>query len=190
MKNLEGGIVVAFGAVIILKMLQIQGAGLLTLMVLSLISVFFVAGSWRLFLPKTPEKDHKVIALITGIAFSIATIAILFKVQVWPGTQGMLSIALTGIGIAAITTLVYFLSFRSTSQSPFYKQMLSRILIVAILTSVFYFVPTRSLIKIYHRGDREYVRLFMQAHDNPQNESFQQELMQYRKSKRQAESND
>jgi len=180
MKKLEIGIFIAIIIGLVLKLLHLPGTGILLVILLSTLSIFYLGGSWYLF---KQEKQNLPISIITGLVFSIAMVGILFKIQIWPGAKGMLSIANIGIIIMFLTSGLLYSLTKDIDMKQYYKTMLMRLLMITVLTGSLYFLPTRELIKISHRDDPEYARLLIQAHENPENIEDQKALEEYQQKK-------
>lgn len=186
MKKSEIGIFCSIIIGFTLKLLHLPASGILLTLLLSILSIFYLAGSWYLF---RQDKQNLVISIIVGLLFSLAMVGILFKLQIWPGANEILTITNIGIIIMILVSGTIYALTKDAEIKPFYKTMLTRLVIITLFTGTLYFLPTRNLIKIYHSDDPEYVRLFIQAEENHDNKEYQKSLEEYRQKQHESTNN-
>ena len=158
-------------------MLHWVGAGILIVVSSSTLSILYLLFSWYFFKDQLTKKQNLAISITTGLVLSIALTGILFKLQIWSGTKGILTIGTFGTLIMAL--IVFIKRNKQVEMIPYYTKMLSRIILIGCITIVLYFLPTKQLIKIYYRDDPEYVKLFIMAHENPNNSEYQKAFQDY-----------
>lgn len=169
---------------IVLKLLHIPGSGLLTVLTLLTLSMFYYAFSFALFngirlrdiFKKASYKDTSVKRIIgaVGLGFALSTIIIgvLFKLQFWPGAmvQLMTGLVMTGL-ILLIATIFYF-----RSKADFYKRVFRRIAIYGIPGLMLLLTSTATLVDIYYRDKPEYAALYKEVLADPDNMELRGQL--------------
>ena len=110
--------------------------------------------------------------------------------QIWPGAMGMLSMANIGIIIILILSELMNRTTKDPEMKPYYKTMFTRSIIVMVFTGTLYVLPTADLIKLYHRDDPEYARLFILAHEHPENVEYKKAFEEYKLKKQEADFKD
>jgi hypothetical protein len=137
MKKIEliVGLIAILG--IVLKLLHIPGSGVLTVLTLSTLSMFYYVFSFALFngirlrdiFKKASYKDtnaKRIIGAIgLGFALSAITIGGLFKLQFWPGATVQLMAGLVTTGLILLIAAIFY--FRS--KADYYTRVFKRIAI-------------------------------------------------------------
>ncbi len=162
----------------ILKLLDVPGGGVLTVLSLSTLAILYFPLSFYFFSDKNVKTQNQPLSIISGFFLSLVPIGIMFKLQYWPGYEANLIVAF--ISATILTGVGYFLKQKAPEElKTYYKQFLSRVIILAFLSGAFFLTPMRTLIKIQSWRDPEFSRLSLQAFDNPQNEEYRKELNDY-----------
>lgn len=171
-----------------LKLAHINGANILllfTLLTLSFIYYFFGFAifnniSLRGIFKRNSYKDTNALKIIgaiaCGISLSTTLIAILFKLQFWPGSKMMLIIGLLSLLLILIISIVFYL----IKKSVFYVNIFKRIAIYGTLGVILYLTPSDTMIDIIYRNDKEYAELFKKSLKEPLNNEVREELIKRR----------
>jgi glucan phosphoethanolaminetransferase (alkaline phosphatase superfamily) len=110
-----------------------------------------------------------------GLALSIISIGILFKLLIWNGANEMLIIGASVLFCILVIAGVTFL-MKKKPVDVFYKGIFMRGIAALILACVLFFVPGRALIQLYYRNDPEVGELMIRAQENPNDEESQKAL--------------
>ncbi|MPQ48895.1 hypothetical protein GCQ56_18000 [Marinifilum sp. N1E240] len=103
--------------------------------------------------------------IVTGLVLSVSIIGILFKSQLYPYSSILLAEGVIGLFIAAIVAFVQL----KRSKDKFYFNILKRIVIIGILSIIFYLIPREKILEISYRNHPEYVEAIKKAWTNPDN---------------------
>ena len=168
---------------IILKVLQIPGSGVLTVLTFSTLSIFYYL-SFALFnsirlrdiFKSAAYKDTNAKRIIgaVGLGFSLSAILMgaLFKLQFWPGGTAQLKIGLVTTGIILIIAAIFY--FRNKIE--YYRRVFKRIAVIGGLGLLLYMTPTDTLVDIYYSNNPDYAELYKQVLADPDNQELRQEL--------------
>lgn len=169
---------------IILKLLDIPGNGILTVLVLCTLSMLYFFFGFALFndirlrdiFKNASYKDtnaKRIIGAIgLGFALSLVTIGGLYKLQFWPGAsmQLMVGLAITGL-IMLIAAIFYF-----RNKADYYTRVFKRIAIYGGLGLVLYLTPSNTLVDVFHGANPEYADLFKKVLADPENLELREQL--------------
>lgn len=165
---------------LILNLLNVEGAGVLTVLSLSTVSTFYMYLSFALFnnirLRKIFKKgSYKVIskmriigAILIGLALSITTVGLLFKFQSWPGASFNLGFGLFGLLVGLIVGLIKF----QKTKSDFYTKIFKRIAIYGGLGLILMALPRETWLEIRNRNHPEYIEAVKRAWADPDNQEL------------------
>jgi hypothetical protein len=165
---------------LILNISLIATGSMFTVLILGLLSTFYMYVSFALFneisfkniLKKETYKEigslRIVGAVLTGLAIATTLIGVLFTVQSWPGSKVNLSGGLMGLLIAFI---VGFLKYRK-SKSNYYINIFKRIVIYGGIGIVFYILPENSWRDFKYRNYPEYLKALDDARAEPNNQDL------------------
>lgn len=164
---------------VVFKLLHWPMAGLLVIIPLSILAmVYYPGGFYFLSVRGSAKQQHLAMSISAGIAFSIAVVGIMFKIQFWPGSALILLVGCA----ASLLVLVFIqvLKFRSGELLGIYlKRLTFRSLFYIGVTALLYFTPMRTMLSLQYPDDSELVRLMNNAYSNPENETYRQELNDY-----------
>ena len=172
-----------------LKFLDIDGATLMLIVIVCILSLFYWVFSFALLnrIPfrgifKEESYQHTnakriVGAILSGIVLSQLIIGILFKIQLFPGSQIILITGLSFTLIILITAYIFY--FRN--KIAFYRSVFSRIALYGGIALLLLFIPKTFLVETYFSDHPEYVKLYKKALRNPGNEELQMKLSEKRK---------
>lgn len=164
-------------AAIVLTVLSVTGGNLLTIFVLSSLSLAYMIfgfaiitgfGLRNAFKKETYENIRiwRVVGSVAlGWGLGSIVIGILFKVMLWPGADQMLANGLFS-GIIALPVLV--VKFLQT-KAAFYKINLIRLLVIAGIGAIWYFISTEAYLEFKFGDYPEYVEAYKAHHADPQN---------------------
>ncbi len=165
---------------LVLNLLLIPGSSVLTVLTLSILSVFYMYLSFALFndirfrniLKKGSYKGKSTKRIVgavgTGLALSLTTTGLLFKFQSWPGASFNLGTGLVGLlTVAIISTIKYF-----KNKSEFYTRIFKRIAIFGGLGLILMIIPKTTWIEIKYRNHTEYIDAVKKAMADPDNKEL------------------
>mgnify|MGYP006193907931 CR=1 FL=1 len=173
---------------IVLKLFHIPGSGVLTVLTLSTLSMFYYVFSFALFndirlrdiFKKASYKDTNAKRIIgaIGLGFALSTITIggLFKLQFWPGATVQLMAGLVMTGLILLIAAIYY--FRS--KADYYTRVLKRIAIYSGLGLILYLTPTATIVDIYYVGNTDYAELYKKVLADPENIQLREQLEKMR----------
>lgn len=167
-----------FIVAIILRLFNIPGHGLLTVLTLGVLGVLYFPVGFYFFCDKQIKRQNIALSIVSGFFLSYVPIGILFKLQHYPGQKIMMIVGL----ISGLTFLIvtYFL-LRRTSEDlrTYYKNMFLRTLVLAITVTFFAFFPTKVITQIQYRDDPQRVILLNKIEDDPDNMQYREDLREY-----------
>ncbi len=169
---------------IILKIFEVPGNTILIILSLSSLSIIYFYFGILLFndirlkdiFKKISYKKTTAKSIIgsigLGIALSTIVIGILFKIEIWPGSNNLLK---PGLYLLS-TILVVTFAINRGRESNFYKRIYSRGIIIGILGLVMYLIPFDVLIDLYYNDKPEVAEIMKEVMKDPQNQELQDEL--------------
>lgn len=105
-----------------------------------------------------------VASIFVGFALCLATLALLFKLQFWPGAARYTQVSLFWMTIlVAIAIVTGFMKKPSFTQSTS-----ARIIILAALILISYLTPSTTLIDIFYRHHPDYAAAYKDYITNPE----------------------
>ena len=173
---------------IALKLMNLPGSGILTVLALLTLSMFYFIFSFALFndirlrdiFKKVAYKDTNAKRIIgaIGLGFALSAIIIggLFKLQFWPGATVQLMTGLVSTGLILLIALIIY--FRR--KADYYLKIFKRIAIYGGLGLILYLTPTATIVDIYYRDNPEYAELYKKVLDDPENIELRKQLEQKR----------
>lgn len=147
-----------------LNLLLIPGAGVLTALTLSTLSVIYMYFGFAFFndirLRNIFKKEAygqidklRIIGAIgTGFALSLTIIGLLFKFQFWPGADYNLGAGLFGLLIVTIVGAIKY----SKNKSEYYKRIFTRVALFGGLGLILILIPNSTWIEIKYRNHPAY----------------------------------
>ena len=111
-----------------------------------------------------------------GISLAVAIDGILFRIMFWPGASVMLS---NGIIFLAIITIIGIIKF-SKNKSAFYIGVFKRTIIIGIIATILFLIPTKALVNFRYRNNPAYAKIFLDALQHPENIEYQKKLQEER----------
>jgi peptidoglycan/LPS O-acetylase OafA/YrhL len=137
-------IVIALG--LILKMLELNFGGVLIIISISTLAVFYFWSAYEVF--ENAKPFERFLSKLLSFGWSISIIGIQFLVQGWPGFEPMLTIGPVPLLVALIVILI-LKEKNIIENSIFDKSKLIRTFVIASLAISLHFCPKGMLIK-YH----------------------------------------
>lgn len=179
MKTPEKILLSTASLIIIAKIFRLPFSGPLIVFVLPLLGMIYLIMGWKL-LDTYNTKKHYFLSTTTGLIYLIIFIGILFKLQLWPNGQDIISMgSFLGLGIGAFIFIRYYLNKKTGTDIEYYLNSIKRSIGIVGTCLVLTLIPVRTLVTFYHPDDNEYVRLFMRAYDSD-NQEYWDEFAQYR----------
>lgn len=157
------------------NLLLIPGGGILTVLIYTILSIFYFYFSFALFnnisLRKIFNRESyqnlsrkRIIGAVgAGFALSIVVASIMFQIQLWPGADFLLASGIFGL---LIVTLWGFSKYRR-SKSDYYIKIFKRTAIFSGITLVVMFFPKTKWIEFKYRDQPAYVEALKKAMANP-----------------------
>lgn len=199
-------IAIIFVLAVILKFQHMPGSGVLLVTSLSILAMmYFPAGLY--FLSDNPKKismvksdetldghltsaipekgktQNMAWSVVAGFLLSIVPIAIMFKLQYWPGSQVLLLVSVfTAPIIAAVS--YYLMNKGDSSLRRYYKNMVLRAGVLSFCAILLFMTPASTMLSIQYGDDPEMVRVKTQYYSDPQNEEYRAEHDAYMEKKR------
>lgn len=175
MKKVEKLLPILILSSIALQALNIQGSGVVLVIVLSLaamlyaylgFAIFNQIGLRQIFRKKSYESINamRILGAITvGFTLSMILIGLLFKIMLWPGSGPMLIASTIPFMIIMIVSLIRY----SRDQSSYYTFILKRLGIFGALALFFYLLPSEKWIAFRYKEYPNYVEAYKKAAANP-----------------------
>lgn len=159
---------------IFLKFMRWPGSGIVLIISLSTLAMLYCPGSFYFFSDKKIKRSNLPLSVISGFFLSIIPIAILFKLQFWPGAMFYLTVGT--ISALAIFGVVLFLRFTAGDDlKTYYKNMTIRTGALLAVSALVYFTSNATLLAIQYRDDPEMARLKTLHYSNPENEEYRRQ---------------
>ncbi|MEX0810735.1 MAG: hypothetical protein WD048_00875 [Chitinophagales bacterium] len=183
MKKFELSIGLIAILAIVLKILNIPGGSLLTVLAFLTLSIFYYL-SFALFngirlreiFKSAAYKDTNAKRIIgaVGLGFALSAILMgaLFKLEFWPGGTIQLKIGLVITGVILVIATIFY----NRNKIEYYRRIFKRIAIIGGLGLILYLTPTTTLVDIYYRNNPDYADLFKRVLADPDNQELSEEL--------------
>ncbi len=167
---------------VILGFLNLPFLNMLMVIVFSSLAVFYMVFSVALFNQIPLKEAFKVNAyrdhssarifgsLGTGFAFANILVGILFKIQIWPGSDNNI---LIGLGLLFIIFIFAFLKFRE-QRTDFYRRIFKRMAFIGGFGLLVYLFPTNTWIKIKYREQPEIAKALIDFREDPNDANYEQ----------------
>ena len=164
---------------ILLKLFLIPGGGVLLVLSMQLLTIIYFALGFAFFNGIRLRNIFKkasyegistmrvVGAVVTGICLSNLLVGILFKLQLWPGANATLIVAL----IPTIIVLIIILIKLFKNKDSYYSGIQLRIAIIGTIALLLFLLPSISIIKIQFRDHPRYIKAFEEYNRYPTDES-------------------
>jgi hypothetical protein len=160
---------------IALKLFGMPGSSLLLILFVTILAFYYLIGGY--FVLQEKWEKYPVTSIAAGLCLGIIPMAVMFKIQRWPGSAMLLMLGL-------VTALIFFvISFVKKSSADgvihYYQRMIWRTLALGTLTLIFLMTSTITFISIQYRNQPELKRLLIQCEREPMNKEYRQELWDY-----------
>ena len=182
MKKAELILGISFLVAIMLYVYLFPGAGLLSMIFGSFLSMLYFYFGFAFFnnipLSKIFKRDsYKAISsyriagsIAAGSVLSTVTIGLVFKLMSWPGANIIIYIGLGSLLIVAAVAIFYF----SKTKNSFYKPLLGRFAIYGIIAFVFLIASKKVLFDYRFRNHPEYLQALKNSIADPTNKNLQE----------------
>lgn len=160
------------------KVLHYPGAGPILVLSLSLLSLtYFVLGFFifsnlsfaelgKVGTFKKISTFRMVGAAGTGLALSMGSIAVLFKLQSYPGATPQMMIGAFSLGVVLLISGVKWLR----TKDSFYSNILKRVVLYFSVLVFLLMIPNQTWLAWQYPNNPEYVNALMKAQADPGNE--------------------
>jgi hypothetical protein len=187
------GIIAIIG--IILNFMFVVGGVALTVVSLSFLSCIYFYFGFALFnnigfrkMFKKVSYDGKTAirmigAVATGFVLSMLIIGIMFKINMWIGSQAMLTTSVLPLIIITIIAIVKYI----ITKASYYKAILIRLAIYGSLGIAFLFITNENIVAFKYRNHPAYIEAFKNYLTDPHNAELLDKLDAERKKVYEAE---
>lgn len=163
-----------------LKLIFIEGSGLLTTITfLSLSLIYFYLGfalfnniRLRKIFNRSSYKDVSSLRILgavgAGFALSTTTIGILYKFQSWEGAELYLATGLVGLLIIVVVGGVKY----SKNKDSYYSNIFKRVAVFGGIGLILILLPQTTWIAIKYRNEPAYVEAYKNAAADPDNKEL------------------
>lgn len=174
----EKTLAVVFVVAVLLMLFHVPGEGIITVISLSTLSMLYFPGAFYFFSDKDIKRQNLGLSIVSGLLLSLIPLGILFKIMHWPG--GEMYLLLGSVSAPIILAFVYILKTKAADElTTYYKNMVQRTSVLAVLALTFYLIPSETLIKINYWDDPELARLKTLHYTNPENEEYKKQHDEY-----------
>lgn len=169
---------------VVLKLLLISGSGLLITVALMSLSIMYSVFSFAFFnqirLRQIFNRDsYKGISawriigtIVLGFSLSCAITGILFKLQSWNGGALLTFVGYVCLILCLIVALISYYKNSKTRSDQF---IFNRLIIIGILSLIFYFIPRSLFVETFKRNYPDYVQAVKNLEKDPHNQYFIEE---------------
>ncbi|MEP2023037.1 MAG: hypothetical protein ABJH98_01935 [Reichenbachiella sp.] len=119
------------------------------------------------------SKKRIIGTIFVGFGLSIVIIGIMFKLLILPGAVEMLTIGTRGILAASLVLLIK--NFRN-KKSALNHFSLVRMVLILIIGYTVYLTPSNLIVQVFYRDNPEFVELFNEYYEHPENEELRIEV--------------
>lgn len=136
MKQLEKILLISIVVAILMKLLNIPGNGILFVTTSMFISVFYLLGSW--YFLGVPYNNVRMLlfSIYTGMAYSLAFIAVLYRIQHWENYILLFYLTLIAISIALL--ILFFI--RKQLHTGIVKMLIIRSVAFVVFNIVSFYI--------------------------------------------------
>ncbi|AFM05785.1 hypothetical protein Fleli_3465 [Bernardetia litoralis DSM 6794] len=191
-KIAELGLVSIFMIGTIMRLFELTGGGILTVLSLSALSLFYLTFGFAIFSNiKFKKKKNKEISekqnplfviagVIIGAVASMACSGILFKIMLWPGSGMLLFLSIVSFAIFFLIFIA--IKLINKSSDSFYMKMIVRTSIFLLVVSSLYSISMNTLVDILYRKQPQYAEMMKESLANPTDETIRIKMDVYRDS--------
>lgn len=181
MRTAEKTIIVITIIGLLFRLMHWPGGGPLLVVALSAAGCFYMFFSWGVMRDRETKTGKLAVTIPVGFGLAVACVGIMFKLQLWPGSQDNLIIAAIVLLVACITCAIAYSRKRENDKgmAGYYKAVLNRAAPFLLAASVMLFVPTSSIIRFYYGEDEERTRLLINLYEDPGNVEHRRALEDY-----------
>jgi hypothetical protein len=184
MKRTELILVILATTGIILKIALIPGGEALMTISLLTLSTFYLCLSFAFFndlkIKKIFKKSSyqtlsslKLFGSVgTGVALSTMVFGSLCKMKFWSGANLRLELGL----ILGLIVLVFGIIKFQETRLKYYKNILIRIFIWGFVSLSIFLFPSKTLFRIFHRNQPEYIKAVLDSWDSPNDKNLQEKV--------------
>lgn len=174
---------------IIMNLFMLAGAGPLTIISLSLLSMMYFMTSFLLLNniglrqlfkgnPFQGISQKRILgAVFSGVALSIACVGIIFTVQMYPSAKTQMGMGTLPL---VIISLIALLKYNKT-KAAYYQRVLSRTLTFGVIGVFFMLLPEYAIIEFKYRDYPGYVEALKAQREDPNNEALWEKVEEERR---------
>jgi hypothetical protein len=131
------------------------------------------------------DKKTELIHKISFLGLAITTVGVLFKTMIWEGGDQQLTFGLIASGVSLAAIL--FLRNKPEYENEFSFKTIARLLVFGMTGALLILVSERDIMNFNHKDDPEYVRLFFDMKEHPNNLEAAEKFKTYRLNKQKLE---
>lgn len=163
-----------------LKLIFIEGSGLLTVITFMLLSIIYFYFGFALFnnikLRKIFKKNSynevsslRILGAVgSGAALSMTTLGIMYKFQSWEGAEIYLGTGLIGLLIIVVIGGLKY----SKNKDNYYSNIFKRVAVFGSIGLILMLMPQTTWIAIKYRNEPAYVDAYKKAAADPENKEL------------------
>jgi len=175
-----------------MRLFDIAGGGIFTVLSLLALSIFYLAFGFTIFstIKSKKEKNEEIseaqnplfviAGIVMGCVASIACLGTLFKIMFWPGSGVLLAMGTISFTFFLIGFIV--VKVITKNSAPFYNTIILRTGIFFLVISSLYSIPTDTLVDVLYRKRPQYAEMMKESIANPTDEAIRLKMDIYRDS--------
>ena len=161
---------------LVMRIFNVSANAVVLLIALMGLSLLYLFGSF--YFLKTDRQQNSMLSIFSGIALSIVSIALLFKVLFWPGAYMMSIVAFAGLLVAFIIAVILNGMPKASDKKLYYRRMIWRLGIASVMALCLLIIPTDALIRFHYRGDPERAEWEVRLNQTPKSMDDERRLNQ------------
>lgn len=178
MKLTERILIALFVLACVLRIFHLPGGGLLTVLSLFVLSVFYIVGGYWLLAYGTKKEstyeNNTALSILAGIALCFAIIGVLFRLMIWPGDFVELIAGCVFTGAVLIAGAILF-----KGKPNYYRQLFIRVGAVFFISLILLFVSGMDVYRFVHRDDPALIEKFGKVKENPDDSAAAEDYYNY-----------
>lgn len=155
---------------------MIFGGMLLSIWAFALFLIYFTGGAY--FLREKGDKEQLLYSIIAGMLLATVPPAIQFKLLYWPNGQLYITVACC-ISICLLITTIILKKNAGVTQNSFFRNMLTRLYLISLVTFILFILPTKTIVKIQYLDNPEYAEIAGDYYAHPENAIYKERYDTY-----------
>lgn len=184
MKNLERILAALIILALIFKYFLIPFGGVIITVSLTFLALlYYPVGVWLFngvgFRQMFRKSSYKGLSawrilgsVVVGFTLSVLSLAILFKVQLWPGSETMLLVGVTSSAVVLVVSLIRYFD----KKELFYRRIITRTLVFGIIGAVLFLLGPYDLERVWFRDHPQYLEAIDRYLENPESETLRERM--------------